>query len=34
MAEGATKIIGQEIALTTANTVGSASVVRCFNNTA
>lgn len=30
----ATKIIGQEIALSTANTVGSASIVRCFNNTA
>ena len=30
----ATKIIGQEIALSTANTVGSASIVRCYNNTA
>ena len=30
----ATKIIGQEIALSTANTVGTASIVRCYNNTA
>ena len=28
------KILGQEIALSTANTVGSASVVRVYNNTA
>jgi len=28
------KIIGSEIALSTANTVGSASLVRVFNNTA
>lgn len=28
------KIIGTEIALSTANTVGSASVVRVYNNTA
>lgn len=28
------KLIGQEIALSTANTVGSASAVRCYNNTA
>ena len=30
----ATKVIGQEIALSTANTVGTASIVRCYNNTA
>lgn len=29
-----TKIIGSEIALSTANTVGSASLVRIYNNTA
>lgn len=29
-----TKLLGQEIALSTANTVGSASAVRCYNNTA
>ena len=28
------KLIGQEIALSTANTVGSASAIRCYNNTA
>ena len=28
------KVLTQEIALTTANTVSSASAVRCYNNTA
>lgn len=28
------KLLSQEIALSTANTVGSASAVRCYNNTA
>jgi hypothetical protein len=28
------KLIGQEMALSTANTVGLASAVRCYNNTA
>jgi hypothetical protein len=30
----AVKLLGSEIALSTANTVGLASVVRCYNNTA
>lgn len=28
------KLVGQEIALSTANTVGLASAVRCYNNSA
>lgn len=28
------KLVGQEIALSTANTIGNATAVRCFNNTA
>ena len=28
------KLLSQEIALSTANTVGNASAVRCYNNTA
>lgn len=33
MAEGI-KLVGTEIALSTANTVASGSVIRCYNNTA